>query len=122
MGVDDAACQARDSRDLFRLKFDQVAGLWVILGVAAGVACLMLALLFLGRHVPALRGLTMASLGRGSRRRRGGQRPSRSSFSALPSLKRMAQSFKGAARAPAAASAPPAAEPEGVRSTGQQNA
>jgi hypothetical protein len=112
MGIEDPECKAPESRDLFRLKFDQVAGLWVILGVAAGIACLMLALLFLGRHVPALRGLTMASLGRGGARRRGGQRPAvdRPSFAPMPSFKRFAQSFKGAA-SPAAAGGAPAAEP-----------
>jgi hypothetical protein len=111
MGVEDPECKAPESRDVFQLKFDQVAGLWVILAAAAGVACLILALLFLGRHVPALRSLTMASLGRGGRPQRSNMRPNRSSFSPMPSFRRMAQSsFKGAA-IPAAAGAPPASQP-----------
>ena len=77
---------------MYQLQFDQVAGLWVILGVAALVASLLLVLFFLGRHVPALRGLTMASLGRGTRRERGPGMQQRSVRS-MASFKQLSASF-----------------------------
>ena len=91
LGIEDPECQTPDSREMYQLKFDQVAGLWVILGVAALAASLLLVLFFLGRHVPALRGLTMASLGRGPRRERG-QGMQRRSVRSMASFK--SASFK----------------------------
>ena len=70
LGTQGDACGQRDSSSVFQLRFGQVAGLWIILAIAVGVACLLLVTLYVGRH--HLRQLALASLGeKGGTVRRG---------------------------------------------------
>jgi hypothetical protein len=72
LGLEMGECAKVEGIDQYRLNFGQVAGLWVILAVATGLACLLLVALFLGRHNKGIRDIALASLddGADSRRRR----------------------------------------------------
>ncbi len=70
LGTEGNQCDQRDSTSVFQLRFGQVAGLWIILAIAVGVACLLLVALYVGRH--HLPQLALASLGeKGDTVRRG---------------------------------------------------
>jgi hypothetical protein len=72
LGTELGDCDRTASTNVYQLRFGQVAGLWVILAIAAAMACVVLFVLYLARHHASMRKLALASLGDGDGNSKGG--------------------------------------------------